>query len=122
MPEDKGILLKDIIHERDGIFITKNHNELTPRPDGKSTCIDHNYHKGIDNHGQRTVLLFERYIRKLTPVECERLQTVPDDYTKGISNTQRYKMLGNGWTVDVIVHILKGIKSNTKPLRQGKLI
>lgn len=43
--------------------------------------------------------------RKLTPVECERLQTLPDGYTEGVSNTQRYKMLGNGWTVDVIAHI-----------------
>jgi len=48
--------------------------------------------------------------RKLTPLECERLQTVPDGYTEGVSNTQRYKMLGNGWTVDVVAHILKGIK------------
>ncbi len=48
-------------------------------------------------------------LRKLTPVECERLQTVPDGYTSGVSNTQRYKMLGNGWTIDVIVHILKNI-------------
>lgn len=48
--------------------------------------------------------------RKLTPIECERLQTVPDNYTDGVSNSQRYKMLGNGWTVDVIAHILKGIK------------
>jgi DNA (cytosine-5)-methyltransferase 3A len=48
--------------------------------------------------------------RKLTPLECERLQTVPDDYTEGVSNTQRYKMLGNGWTVDVIKHIFKGMK------------
>lgn len=48
--------------------------------------------------------------RKLTPLECERLQTVPDGYTKGVSNTQRYKMLGNGFTVDVIAHILEGIK------------
>ena len=48
--------------------------------------------------------------RKLTPVECERLQTVPEGYTEGVSNTQRYKMLGNGWTVDVISHILKNIK------------
>ena len=47
--------------------------------------------------------------RKLTPMECERLQTVPDNYTEGVSNTQRYKMLGNGWTVDVISHILKNI-------------
>jgi DNA-cytosine methyltransferase len=43
--------------------------------------------------------------RKLTPLECERLQTVPEGYTEGVSNTQRYKMLGNGWTVDVIAHI-----------------
>tara|TARA_B100000575_G_C23138178_1_gene661733 strand:- start:1460 stop:2575 length:1116 start_codon:yes stop_codon:yes gene_type:complete len=47
--------------------------------------------------------------RKLTPLECERLQTVPDDYTNHVSNTQRYKMLGNGWTVEVIKHILKNM-------------
>jgi DNA (cytosine-5)-methyltransferase 3A len=49
-------------------------------------------------------------IRKLTPVECERLQTVPDNYTNYVSNSQRYKMLGNGWTVDVISHIFKYLK------------
>lgn len=49
------------------------------------------------------------YWRKLTPSECEELQTVPIGYTAGVSNTQRYKMLGNGWTVDVIAHIMKGI-------------
>lgn len=48
-------------------------------------------------------------IRKLTPVECERLQTLPDGYTEGVSDTQRRKALGNGFTVDVIAHILKGI-------------
>lgn len=47
--------------------------------------------------------------RKLTPTECERLQTVPDGYTEGVSNTQRYKMLGNGWTVEVIKHIFRNI-------------
>jgi len=45
-------------------------------------------------------------IRRLTPIECERLQTVPDNYTNHVSDTQRYKMLGNGWTIDVIAHIL----------------
>ena len=44
--------------------------------------------------------------RKLTPLECERLQTLPDNYTNHVSNSQRYKMIGNGWTVDVIAHIL----------------
>lgn len=48
--------------------------------------------------------------RKLTPIECERLQTVPDNYTEGVSNAQRYKMLGNGWTVKVIEHILKNME------------
>jgi DNA-cytosine methyltransferase len=48
--------------------------------------------------------------RKLTPIECERLQTVPDNYTAHVSNTQRYRMLGNGWTVDVICHLLEGMR------------
>jgi len=51
------------------------------------------------------------YYRKLTPLECERLQTVPDGYTEGVSNTQRYKMLGNGWTVEVIKHIFKNMEA-----------
>lgn len=116
----------------------------------KSQCIDANYHKGPDNHRQRTfcirvgeadikghdsirrvdapegkvptvttmgggnrepkVALDNVHWRKLTPLECERLQTVPDNYTEGVSKTQRYKMLGNGWTIDVIAHILRGIK------------
>ena len=49
-------------------------------------------------------------IRRLTPLECERLQTLPDNYTEGVCDNQRYKCIGNGWTVDVIVHILKGLK------------
>jgi len=59
-----------------------------------------------DKHG----VLVDGYIRKLTPVECERLQTLPDGYTEGIKEPQRYKCLGNGWTVDVIAHIFKGLK------------
>ena len=52
---------------------------------------------------------FKQCIRKVTPLECERLQTLPEGYTEGISDTQRYKCIGNGWTVDVIAHILRGI-------------
>jgi DNA-cytosine methyltransferase len=55
-------------------------------------------------------LLNNGRVRKLTPIECERLQTVPDNYTACVSDTQRYRMLGNGWTVDVIAHILNGMK------------
>ena len=50
-----------------------------------------------------------KYIRRLTPIECERLQTLPDNYTEWVSDAQRYKMLGNGWTVDVIAHIFRFI-------------
>jgi|TARA_Y100000033_G_scaffold50957_1_gene62988 DNA-cytosine methyltransferase len=52
----------------------------------------------------------ELHWRKLTPLECERLQTVPDNYTEGVSNTQRYRMLGNGWCVAVIEHIYQNME------------
>ena len=58
------------------------------------------------------VVVHKELYRKLTPIECERLQTVPDNYTNHVSKTQRYKMLGNGWTVDMIAHIFKGIKDD----------
>ena len=48
---------------------------------------------------------------KLSPLDCERLQTVPDNYTNHVSNTQRYKMLGNGWTIETIAHILKNMET-----------
>jgi DNA (cytosine-5)-methyltransferase 3A len=51
--------------------------------------------------------MINKTIRRLTPIECERLQTVPDNYTNHVSDTQRYRMLGNGWTIDVITFILK---------------
>lgn len=51
----------------------------------------------------------EGIVRKLTPIECERLQSLPDNYTEGVSNTQRYKVLGNAFNCEVIKHILKHI-------------
>lgn len=62
-------------------------------------------------HREPKLHVEEFLYRKLTPIECERLQTLPDNYTQGVSNTQRYKAIGNGWTVDVVAHILKGLKS-----------
>ena len=69
-------------------------NVLTPLPPGRYPNI---YNTNLS-------------YRYFTPLECERLQTVPDKYTEGVSANQRYKMLGNGWTVDVIAHIFKSIK------------
>ena len=83
--------------------------ELVPREDGKVGPVT----PGLNNDHQISLSKDESsdiYWRKLTCVECERLQTVPDNYTNHVSNTQRYKMLGNGWTIEVIAHILKNIK------------
>ena len=59
--------------------------------------------------GQGLVNLKTQQIRKLTPIECERLQSLPDNYTEGVSNTQRYKALGNGFNCEVIKHILTNL-------------
>jgi len=61
-------------------------------------------------HREPKILQKGHTYRKLTPIECERLQTVPDNYTAHVSNTQRYKMLGNGMTVEVIKHILSNME------------
>ena len=61
-------------------------------------------------HREPKILQEGHTYRKLTPMECERLQTVPDNYTAHVSNTQRYKMLGNGFTVEVIKHILSNME------------
>ena len=75
--------------------------------EGKSVCLSSN----SGGSGAKTGLYeIKENIRKLTPIECERLQGLPDNYTEGISNTQRYKCLGNAFNVDVILHILKYIE------------
>lgn len=72
----------------------------------KSSAVVANFFKGVPYN----VLKDGECIRKFHPVECERLQTLPDNYTSMVSNTQRYKSIGNGWTVDVIAHILQGVE------------
>ena len=71
---------------------------------GNAACLTANMYKGIP-YG-----VIKEKMRRLHPIECERLQGVPDNYTDNVSNTQRLKMLGNGWTVDVITHIFEGLK------------
>ena len=79
--------------------------------DGKSICLSANG----GGRGAKTGLYeIKEYIRKLIPIECERLQTFPDNYTEGISDTQRYKCLGNSFTVDVIAHIIKNIRGKNE--------
>lgn len=115
-PEDKGILLKDIIEDgyvdRDKSYtIDANYYKGGSEKTLKHNYLDKSRRQAVQYQSARRLMVEEQEDcwRKLTPLECERLQTVPENYTEGVSNTQRYKMLGNGWTVDVIAHILKGI-------------
>ena len=84
----------------------QHNNHLVIRD--KSKCVRTGGRGSYDRHEWDSI--DNMHWRKLTVTECERLQTVPDGYTCGVSNTQRYKMLGNGWTVDVIKHIFEGLK------------
>lgn len=74
------------------------------------TSLDANYYKGLDNHQARTGIMEGMKIRRLTPLECERLQGFPDGWTDSISDTQRYKCLGNAVTVNVVEYIIKNLK------------
>lgn len=102
------------------------HQYLEVRKDGKQNCLTTVYKDSVipfEPHEGRVRIDFNgrcgkngdysidtRYCRMMTPLECERLQTLPDGYTEGASQNQRYRMLGNGWTVDVISHILRQMR------------
>jgi len=87
-------------HRADGDTTLPYQRRIETREDGK--C-------GTLTSVQKDNLVISDVIRKLTPIECERLQGLPDKYTEGIAMTHRYKCLGNAFNVDVIAHILKGI-------------
>ena len=140
-PDDKGILLRDVIEDLplnesmpDNVVgfsvkdndrvggITENERGFRPhRSDAAKSGISElgrilKTNSKTDtlttSHEPKLALnndISDLYYRKLTPLECERLQTVPDNFTSMLSNAQRYKCLGNGWTIDVIAHILKQI-------------
>jgi len=127
-PLDKDIVLKDVLEDDESIDFTNYFDMMKPIVSksnrigiiGKGGQGDRIYttnKKSVTlmavsgGNGANTGLYLtnEETVRKLMPTECERLQNLPDDYTKGVSNSQRYKMIGNGWTVDVIAHILRGI-------------
>ena len=127
IPEDKGIKLRDILEDdnlvdkqhlmtpkamiyMDGLRNGKQRWDYHKNPlDGKAACIVASFYK-LSGLGVLDYRNLGKSCRRLTPVECERLQTVPDNYTESASRTQRYKMIGNGWTVDVIAHIFSYMK------------
>lgn len=110
----KGTNLKDYFtkHKRQiifnkpvkiGIIRSGGQGQRVYSVKGKSVCLSAN---GGGSGAKTGLYNIKNDIRKLTPIECERLQGYPDDYTKDISNTQRYKCLGNSFTVPVIEHVL----------------
>ena len=137
IPSDKGIVLKDILEDIDTnyskggnlkSYFEKHRRQLVFSEDGLCHVGDadlkgHGYNRRVYHPDGKSpslcaasggnlepkIIADSTSWRKLTPIECERLQTVPDNYTNHVSNTQRYRMLGNGWTVDVITNILKGL-------------
>jgi len=137
-PADRGILIKDILEKPIENYRTKNDDYIKPkirkllgnskysdnfkfrwdkddrilvtRPDGLK--IQRIGRIAFPDNKSEIITVLTRptfAFRKATVLECERLQTVPDNYTEGVSDSQRYKMLGNGWTVEVIKHIFKGM-------------
>lgn len=94
--------------------------EYTDKSKIKMQMVEASHHKGYSN--QRCFGVVDGNItRYIHPIECERLQTVPDNYTSCVSNTQRYKMLGNGWTVDVVAHIFSGLPVADQGVLFGKV-
>lgn len=137
-PTDQNILLKDILEIDANYFkggnlksyFEKHRRQLVFSGDGLCHVgdADLNGHDNIKRvyhasgkaptittmgggNREPKVFIEPMHYRKLTPLECERLQGVPDNYTNHVSNTQRYKMLGNGFQVDTVAHILKGVKN-----------
>ena len=107
-PEDSNTTMSNILLSGQHIIVSKQKKEHKPGGDKSATLLARDY-KGFGNQ-QMSGVMDNGNIRMLTPVEYERLQNVPDNYSSVASNTQRYKMLGNGWTVGVIEHIFKNMK------------
>ena len=86
-----------------GLYLTKRQEANLRDLNEKAYCLTSTNYKGSQANG--TTLVETTRIRKLTPIECERLQGLPDNYTEGVAKTHRYKCLGNAFHVDVVAHI-----------------
>ena len=114
-PEKADYLLTDKVmkylsSEYDGRKIQKNVCAKIKTFDKTSKCLG----CGCGDYGNNTGLIIQHdngVYYGITPLEAERLQTLPDNYTEGIPPKKRFHVIGNGWTVDVIAHIFKGLKS-----------
>ncbi len=119
LPEPSGLALRDIVETGVGkkYQLTKKHHEGFLRSykwkhcdlDHKSKPLLASYYKQPPHCPYIPCDQSESGFRRLTPLECERLMGLPDGYTDKVSDTQRYKSTGNGWQVDTVMHIFKGL-------------
>lgn len=100
-----------------GFLVAYNYSSINftcPNSKTRRGRVAHNKSNTLDTQCNQGILLNLKnnfyFVRKFTALECERLQTVPDNYTEGVSNSQRFKMLGNGWTIGVISHLFKCLR------------
>lgn len=117
-PVDLGLDFRNIIESDvdEKYYLTERAIERVREKQGfdlvanKSKCLFATYYKNNSNSREGQIVETNGRLRRLTPKECELLQTLPIDYTKGFSDTQRYKAIGNGWTVDVISFIFSFLR------------
>jgi DNA (cytosine-5)-methyltransferase 3A len=130
-PEDKGIILEDIVEPADTVPAKYWYDiPFTYNGDDKKVqctlIAEKGYQRNMkevynlngkcntlladgDGGNRQKKIYQDGRIRKLMPIEYERLQTIPDNYTDCVADSHRYSAIGNGWTVDVIAHIFKGL-------------
>lgn len=112
------ITLKDILGSDENYHLSKKHHEAFQKSykwkhtdiNGKSKVLMASYYKQPPHSPYIECKESESGFRMLSPIECERLQGLPENYTECVSKTQRYKMIGNGFTVPVIKHLIKNMK------------
>jgi DNA (cytosine-5)-methyltransferase 3A len=148
-PKDKGLIFKDILEknvDKKYFYLPKSLEYFERAPmnkrfvnyldDKKGKCVTANFRKaapynvvelmpkdlGIICPYTLNYMKNNDRVRKLTPLECERLQTLPEGYTEGVSDTQRYNMIGNGWTIDVIKHIFSFMEVPKLQLPQATIV
>lgn len=127
-PKDEGILLKDILEkEVDEKYFLKDGRLKWLLSESGQKCLEKRF-ASLDPEKAQCLtarsdaswncnyVTDKGRIRKLTPIEYERLQTLPDNYTSCVEDRHRYKAIGNSWTVDVVAHIFKGIKEVANPV------
>lgn len=114
-PEDKHIYLKDILEEEGECYeVYSFGTKLGDKVDKAYTILARDYKGFCQWRKAMTGILYDDKVRYFYPIELERLQTLPEGYTSCLSKSRCIQVVGNGWTIDVIAHILRELKNQIK--------